>query len=132
MQVKFLIFIVGVSLLGFSSCDNCVSPVANEVTIQEAIDYSLVKLRNSLSEIPLNNYPIRTKGIGEWELTSPAEWTSGFFPGCLWYAYLLSGDTTWIPYAKIFTEGLEEQKFNTNTHELGFLILNSFGNDFKI
>jgi unsaturated chondroitin disaccharide hydrolase len=132
MSLKSLTLVVGILLLGFTSCDNCVSPVANEVTIQEAIDYSLDKLSRSLLEVPINNYPIRTKGIGEWEVTSPSEWTSGFFPGCLWYAYLLSEDTTWISDAKIFTEGLEEQKFNTGTHDLGFMILNSFGNGYKI
>ena len=132
MRLKPLILINAVLVLTSNCCDNSVSPSTDKVTIQDAINYSLVKLSNSISEIPINNYPIRTKGVGEWELTSPAEWTSGFFAGCLWNAYQLSNDTSWIPDAKNFTEGLEEQKFNTGTHDLGFMILNSFGNGYKI
>lgn len=131
MKKQLLIFFTTFLVIGFISCDNSLSPLTNKTTIQDALDYSLFKLRNSLSEIPVDNYPIRTKGLGEWELSSPAEWTSGFFPGALWYAYQVSSDTTWILDAKIFTEGLEEQKFNTNTHDLGFMIFNSFGNGYK-
>lgn len=132
MRIRLLILFTTFILIGIISCDNSLCPSDSEITIQNALDYSLFKLRNSLSEIPIDNYPIRTKGLGEWELTSPSEWTSGFYPGCLWYAYQLSNDTSWVLDANNFTEGLEEQKFNTGTHDLGFMIFNSFGNGYKI
>jgi unsaturated chondroitin disaccharide hydrolase len=80
----------------------------------------------------LGQYPIRTKNTGKWELTSPSTWTSGFYPGCLWLAYELSGDYSWIGYAQKYTEELKGQEFNRDSHDIGFMILNSYGNGYKI
>jgi hypothetical protein len=52
--------------------------VVSERTIEQAIDYSISQLQKSISNIPNNNYPFRTDANGEWILTPPSEWTSGF------------------------------------------------------
>ncbi|MBN1273461.1 MAG: glycoside hydrolase family 88 protein [Candidatus Aminicenantes bacterium] len=91
----------------------------------------MAQLRNSLEKIPVGRFPIRTKGLGAWELTLPEVWTSGFYPGCLWLAYQLSGDPFWVTYAQKYTEQLNDQQFNTGHHDVGFMILNSFGNGYK-
>jgi unsaturated chondroitin disaccharide hydrolase len=99
--------------------------------LQEAQQSALYRLRKSLNEVPLGKFPIRTKGLGPWELTPPSTWTSGFYPGCLWLAYQLSNDSSWIHPAKRYTEELESQQYNTQHHDIGFMILNSYGNGFK-
>jgi unsaturated chondroitin disaccharide hydrolase len=50
----------------------------------KVVKFCSQKLLTCINEIPEGKYPIRTKGQGEWKLTEPSEWTSGFFPGCLW------------------------------------------------
>jgi len=122
----------GIMCFFFNACSNIVSPVVNELSIEQTIDYSIIQLQKSLFKIPNNNYPFRTDENGEWVLTSPSEWTSGFFPGCLWSAFELSRDTTWINHADEFQAGIESQQFNTSTHDLGFMIFNSFGNGYRI
>lgn len=63
----------------------------------------------------------------------PAEaWTSGFFPGTLWYLYEYSGDSTLYEKAVYYTRMLESQKKNRKTHDLGFMLYNSYGNAFRI
>ena len=99
--------------------------------IDKAETYSLSQLKKSLTEVPGGHYPIRTMGEGPWELTESTRWTSGFYPGCLWLAYQLSNDTSWIEPAQTFTEGLTEQQYNTSTHDIGFMMFNSFGNGYK-
>ncbi|MGD8782518.1 MAG: glycoside hydrolase family 88 protein [Ignavibacteria bacterium] len=110
------------------SCESGYITKKNTGAVKEAQEYALSQLRESLDEIPLGKFPIRTKGLGEWELTNPDAWTSGFYPGCLWLAYQLSNDPFWIEHAVKYTEQLEEQQYNTHTHDIGFMMLNSYGN----
>ena len=60
------------------------------------------------------------------------EWTSGFFPGSLWYLYELTGDDTWKDYGIKYTEGMERIKKYTGNHDIGFMIYCSFGNGYRL
>lgn len=55
-------------------------------------------------------------------------WTSGFFPGSLWYIYENTASEPIRERAERFTSMLEDQKDNTTTHDIGFMIFCSFGN----
>src|SRR4051794_24549929 len=56
-------------------------------------------------------YP-RTWASGKLTLTRAADWTSGFFPGSLWYLYEATGDAKWREAAAAYTAGLEGMKEN--------------------
>jgi unsaturated chondroitin disaccharide hydrolase len=99
---------------------------------EHAVGFCIKQLTKGTREIPAGKYPIRTEGVGPWELTESSTWTSGFFPGCLWYGYKLHPRKKLLENAKKFTEGLEDQQFNTGHHDIGFMILSSYGNGFKI
>jgi unsaturated chondroitin disaccharide hydrolase len=60
------------------------------------------------------------------------DWTSGFFPGVLWYMYELTGDGSWMEKAKKHTAYIEREKTNAGTHDMGFKIYCSFGNGYRI
>lgn len=129
--MKLFIFFVFFSVL-FNGCKNPLIPPDNNLSTEKVEAYSLSQLKKSLNSIQLYNYPIRTKGMGEWETTPPSGWTSGFYPGCLWYACKLSNDSSWIESAKDFTDGLNGQQFNNDDHDIGFRIYCSYGNGYKI
>ncbi|MCX6302262.1 MAG: glycoside hydrolase family 88 protein [Bacteroidia bacterium] len=59
-------------------------------------------------------------------------WTSGFFPGSLWYLYEYSNDEKIKDAAMLMTSRIEKEKDNTGTHDLGFMLYNSFGNGFRL
>lgn len=59
-------------------------------------------------------------------------WTSGFFPGSLWYLYEHSGDEKLKEYAREMTARIEKEKNNKGTHDLGFMINCSYGNGLRI
>lgn len=69
---------------------------------------------------------------GELELVVARDWTSGFFPGSLWYMYEYTGDKKWEEAARKFTAPIEPQQFTTTTHDLGFILNNSFGNGLRL
>lgn len=131
MKLK-LIFLNCLIFGFFYSCGDITSPRVSGYSIRETIDYSIAQLQKSLSKIPNDNYPFRTDADGEWVLTPASKWTSGFFPGSLWFAFELTGDSSWIINADKFSFGIESQQFNTSTHDIGFMIYNSFGNGYRI
>lgn len=65
-------------------------------------------------------------------LTSSSDWTSGFFPGCLWYVYEYTGKRKWQDAAERFTKKLEKEQLNTDTHDVGFMIYNSYGHGYRL
>lgn len=65
-------------------------------------------------------------------LVPPSDWTSGFYPGCLWYAYEMTGDTLFRKAARIHTGVLENEKYNGTTHDIGFKMFCSYGNGYRL
>jgi unsaturated chondroitin disaccharide hydrolase len=73
-----------------------------------------------------------TEPDGSWRWVKPNDWTSGFFPGLLWFLHESSGKKELRQWAEKWTAGLEEQKLNTRTHDVGFILNSSFGNGLRI
>lgn len=71
---------------------------------------------------------IPAEKLGQRRLCSIYDWTSGFFPGSLWYTYELTGDEYFKEQASKFTNLLNPVKEYTGTHDLGFMIYCSYGN----
>jgi hypothetical protein len=65
---------------------------------------------------------------GKIKYTSPSSWTSGFYPGCLWYSYELFKSEKIKEAAEYRTSLLEDEQYNSNDHDIGFKIYCSYGN----
>ena len=84
-------------------------------------------------------YPAKTDEIprsvepeGEVRTVASSDWTSGFYPGTLWYAYRITGNDAFKEKAKVWTAFVEKEKLNDGTHDMGFKIFCSFGNGYQI
>ena len=99
--------------------------------LQDVVTFSVGQLVNSIDEVPSDRYPIRTTEGGVWELRGPESWTSGFFPGLLWQATRFRDNPDLVDAAMHYTHGLEEQQYNTLHHDVGFMILNSYGHAYR-
>ncbi|RDC65366.1 InlB B-repeat-containing protein [Adhaeribacter pallidiroseus] len=66
------------------------------------------------------------------KLISSKEWTSGFFPGTLWFLYEHTKDTYWLTQAQAYTAKLNTEQFDTSTHDVGFKIYGSFGTGYRL
>lgn len=69
---------------------------------------------------------------GELVTAKSSWWTSGFYPGTLWYLYEYSQDPSLLEAAKMMSDRVENQKYTTNNHDVGFMIGCSFGNGLRI
>ena len=77
-------------------------------------------------------HPRSTTEDGRVLLTNSRNWTSGFFAGSLWYLARLSGQPQWPRRAAAWTETLEAEKNVTTTHDLGFILNNSYGQGYAL
>lgn len=69
---------------------------------------------------------------GKLVLVPSKDWTSGFFPGVMWFLYEFTGDKKWEEQARTFTAQLEKEKLNSGTHDMGFKIYCSYGNGYRL
>ena len=69
---------------------------------------------------------------GKYTMLKATAWTSGFFPGMLWYMYEYTGKDEWKAAAQRYTEYLENEKKNVNTHDTGFKMYCSYGNGYRL
>lgn len=66
------------------------------------------------------------------KLVPSGDWTSGFFPGMLWFLYQRTNDQQWKTAAEEFTSLMMKEPYNGNSHDVGFKVYNSYGNGYKI
>ncbi|WP_316812045.1 glycoside hydrolase family 88 protein [Pedobacter heparinus] len=61
-----------------------------------------------------------------------SDWTSGFYPGNLWLVYEFTGDNDILKKAEYATALVEDNKYYTHDHDIGFMIYSSYGNGYRI
>lgn len=66
------------------------------------------------------------------KLISSDDWTSGFFPGILWFLYERTGKEEWKNAAKEFTALMIKEPYNARSHDVGFKVYNSYGNGYRL
>jgi unsaturated chondroitin disaccharide hydrolase len=69
---------------------------------------------------------------GELVLVAARDWTSGFFPGVLWFLYEGTGKQPWAAAARAATASIEQEKLNGRTHDMGFKVYCSFGTGYRL
>lgn len=108
--------------------------------------FSMKKLINENLKFAAEQYTLMAKSLldkdnllprtlnkkGEIVTCKSSWWTSGFFPGSLWYLYEYSKNEEIKHYAEVFTTRVEDQQYTTDNHDVGFMIFCSFGNGYKI
>lgn len=70
--------------------------------------------------------------LGQRHLCGIYDWTSGFFPGSLWYAYEMTGNEELKKRAIEYTNMLNPVRKLTGTHDVGFMMNCSYGNALRI
>lgn len=117
-------------LLALSASTLAVSSQSKQLDIAQQHVERMVNQMDSFSEI--KSPRTLAKDGTSTQYTTLQDWTSGFFPGTLWYLYELSGDKKWLSPAIKYTEGMEHIKHYTGNHDIGFMIFCSFGNGLRL
>ena len=119
------------SLVAVVAGTACGQPLPDSL-VRHALSVSYRHLKASVVEVKdTTRFPSYAPHDLQWSYFNSGGWTSGFYPGCLWLAYELSGDGWFRERAKEWTAALEKEKSNTGTHDLGFMFGCSFGNGIR-
>ena len=126
----FLMFLITFSTIGFT---NAQKPNVKKVLkhAESQTDLMLNEIQKADDKSGTLVSP-RTLENGELKLVASKDWTSGFFPGELWYLFELTKNEKWKTEAQKFTAKIEQEKLNGKTHDMGFKIYSSFGNSYRL
>ncbi|MES2110270.1 MAG: glucuronyl hydrolase, partial [Bacteroidota bacterium] len=86
--------------------------------------YSLMAGKVAPGQFPRNYDPAKNK----FETSNSGWWCSGFYPGTLLEIYEQNRDKALLKDANLSLDSLAKEQYNTHTHDLGFMMYNSFGN----
>lgn len=127
MKISLKILIL-LNLVIFTACDQEV-PTSVE-TAMATVEIHLTNMTETQGDS--TRYPRSTNEDGSLATVTSDDWTSGFFPGSLWYMYEYTNDKKWETQARKWTAALEKEKHNKSTHDLGFILYCSFGNGYRL
>lgn len=130
MKIRLLITGIVYSLILLS----CVREKPLKTVIDESLAFSL-KQYGLMTKVMKNKPDLLPRTVdtsGVLVASNSGWWTSGFFPGSLWYLYEYSKDEKIKEAAIQMTSRVEKEKNNKGTHDLGFMLYCSFGNGFRI
>lgn len=102
--------------------------------INESLDFATqqsILMAESLKDQP-SRLPQTINRKGELVTCNSSWWVSGFFPGVLWYLYENNPTDSLKNWAENYTLRVEDQKYTTDNHDVGFMIFCSFGNGYRI
>ena len=118
----------------------CKSCNTVDVKFSDSRDTVIVKAKDQYDELynavqsKINESKFMPRTInkdGSRKLVSRYDWTSGFYPGSLWYLHALTGESKWETRALEYTKKLDTIQYWEDNHDIGFIIECSYGNALK-
>ena len=97
LQMKKPVFFIVIVIAIVAGC-NSAAPDENK-----NLDYCIVQAGKAIATLPTDSSRIPrsiTNGKTEWRFVNYRDWTCGFWPGILWYAYEYTNDDKWKQQAQ--------------------------------
>lgn len=97
--------------------------------VMKTASHQAIEMDKSLGygEFPRSVNPDGSLMTSDWEW-----WCSGFYPGELWYIYEYTRDPGIRKLAQKYTESLDSVKYIDYSHDLGFQLMCSYGNGYRL
>ena len=131
MKIKLSIITI-LLLTVICSCSNTKSEMS--ILVNSSLQTATIQSK-LMAESLLNDQgklPRTISKDGKLTTSDSRWWTSGFFPGVLWYLYEADGNDSLRIYAENFTKRVEQEQFTTDNHDVGFMLYCSFGNGLRL
>lgn len=128
---KTVLWIVALIACFFAS-DNM--SAKGKVKVDEALQKAVRQYLYMKKELGgANNFPKTYNRDMRRLVTSNSDWwCSGFYPGTLFYLYEATGNKDLYAEGVRMLKLLEEEQYNVNTHDVGFMMYCSYGNANRI
>ena len=128
------ISVLFLSLLILWGCSS--EPEADVAWVDAQLQYCAAQAEKTLKLVPdsIPDIPRNVNsGSSQWRFVDYKDWTSGFWPGVLWYLYEDTQKEEFRQQADRFSrELIPLSKQPAYDHDLGFQMFNSFGNGYRL
>jgi unsaturated chondroitin disaccharide hydrolase len=118
--------LVPLAILMAAACAHAADTPMAEVIAQD-FKAAAAQYRGLLASIDGKPGFPRTVDKGQVRMVSVRDWTAGFFPGSLWLLAANTGEPAWRAHAQRFTAMVAPAKFDNTHHDIGFMLMCSFG-----
>jgi unsaturated chondroitin disaccharide hydrolase len=101
----------------------------------QALDYCVNQLTRTIGSLHDSTLMPRSIANGKtgWRFVGYRDWTSGFWPGILWYAYEYTHNGQWKQQAARYSASLFPLADTAAIdHDLGFQVFTSIGNGYRL
>lgn len=133
MKIHILLSLLVFSLTLSLSCISETNTTT--LDLDKMLDYCAAKAAITMNSLDENDKYPRNIADGKtvWETRGVRDWTTGFWPGILWYAYEYTGDVEFKKHAERFSAPIEIIANSPATnHDVGFQVYCSIGNGFRL
>ena len=78
------------------------------------------QLTDTIAYTNSSQFPVTTNPANgnKWNLADASQWTSGFFPGWIWYMYENTLSDSWMSRAQAQTASMLNQEANAADHDI--------------
>ncbi|PPK85042.1 glycosyl hydrolase family 88 [Neolewinella xylanilytica] len=102
-------------------------------TIERNLELATAQYKLLRDSLPADQFPkTYHPDTKKYEFSDSGWWVSGFYPGTLLMLYQETGDEALLAEAERIMQVLEKEKNNTRTHDLGFMMYDSFGERYEM
>jgi rhamnogalacturonyl hydrolase YesR len=124
-MIKKSIFLALILLIGIST--------SAQINVKQAFDVAAKQYDLMLANHPdSTKFPFSVNPDGTSKDSKSVWWCSGFFGGSLWSLYEFTNDNKWKTAANRWTMAVSNEQYNTNTHDLGFMLYCPFGSGYRL
>jgi unsaturated chondroitin disaccharide hydrolase len=126
-------YVLLIFLISVSGCQQVSKELPLDQLIADNLNFSAAQYMLMAENLPEGYLP-RTSDPETGELVTSASgwWCSGFYPGSMWYLYEYTGKDEIMEVARQVNALVEKEKENKGTHDLGFMLYNSFGHGLRL
>lgn len=133
MRNKTIIILISLLSLISIACQQ--AQQKQDVSPEDNIKYCATQALRTLSTLTSSDAVPNSieKDSVNWQLVTPTAWTSGFWPGVLWYLYENTKEDVWKTAAEHATQTilpLTDKK--VTNHDIGFITMCSLGNGYRL
>lgn len=104
----------------------------SQVIIENNFEFAEKQYQGMIHKVTDTTLFPRTVKQDQLWLVPADDWTSGFWPGALWYLYEHTNKEEWKKEAIRRTDGLKNIQYFTDHHDVGFMMYCSYGNAFRL
>ena len=113
------------------------APSAHGQCTAQALQLAQQQLTKTLNYIDTSHFASYTvlnsrNNYSRWNAVAANDWTSGFFPGLIWYMYEQTLDPSLLSRAQSQTASLLGETTDASNPDIGFRILLSYGNGYGV